>query len=375
MNLQRMATLSEEKQALQEYCAMLEQQVTLESKLMSSGFPLPFLQRHLASLDGRNYPIENVSIFLEMAQCGEGIWSLFVKHLGFPTWRTVQSWRGRFLGEMQLSLESLNGGQENVSRILKQFLGNDYQALKKRVVLAVDAAGVTPNVVVHKDGSIDGFVNPEAAISSEQAGVIRSSLHNLRTFISENRDAVIKDFFVILVCPLDSDHGGFPILVHPKGNGAADQVFVSQLVQLTCVVSACGVEVTGLAFDGDAGYLQFVRQITEKMSIPDPAKSLAEQNVENMLMFEDVLHLVKCIRYRFVCGSKICPFPFTSDTVTLEDFRKIGVVEWVLDSSQARKLDDFLPLMLFRTEHVLRAVEMGMPAVVCALLPMLSLLC
>ena len=42
---------------------------------------------------------------------------------------------------------------------------------------------------------------------------------------------------------------------------------------------------------------------------------------------------------------------------------KKKIVEWVSDSSQARKMDDFLPLMLFNHEHVLRAVELNMPEV------------
>ena len=374
MNLQKMTAMSDENQALRAYCATLEQKVTLDCKLVSSAFSLPFLQRHLLSLDAKNYPIENISIFLEMAQCGEGIWSLFVKHLGFPTWRTVQEWRKRVLGQMSLSTDALNGEPANVARILSQFLGQGYEALRKRVVLAVDAAGVTPNVVVHKDGSIDGFINHDAHISPEDAAHIRSSLENLRNFIAQNRDYVIKDFFVVLVCPLDSMHGGFPILLHPKGNGAADQFFVSRLVELAHVISQSGVELTGLAFDGDSGYLPFVKEMTGKMLIPDPQRSLSAQNVESLLMFEDMLHLVKCIRYRFVSGSKICPFPCTMETVTLEDFKKVGILDWVLDPSQARKMDDFLPLMMFRTEYIVRAIELGMPHVACTLLPMTLLI-
>ena len=359
----------EEKRLLSEQVQLMEKKVTTECKLLAEGFCLPFLQRHILGLGTGQYPKENVPIFLQMAQCGEGIWSLFVDHLGFPTWRTVQNWRRNLLNEMQLSREVLDGQPENVKRVLTQFFGEGYESKGTRVVLAVDAAGVTPNVVVHKDGVVDGFVDPDATITPEQAASVRSSLQNLRNFISENRAAIIRDFFVVLVCPLESESGGFPILVHPKGNGSADQGFVSRFLQLANVIAASGVEVVGLSFDGDTGYLQLAKEITGKIYVPNLHCPLSAQNVNNRLIFEDLLHLVKCIRYRFVSGSKICPFPFTGQTVTVEHFRQVGIVEWVLDSSQARKMDDFLPLMMFNPEHVLRAVELNMPEVACVLLP------
>ena len=47
MNLQKMTAMSDENQALRAYCATLEQKVTLECKLVSSAFSLPFLSETL----------------------------------------------------------------------------------------------------------------------------------------------------------------------------------------------------------------------------------------------------------------------------------------------------------------------------------------
>ena len=210
MTRQKLHRACEEKRLLSEQVQLMEKKVTTECKLMAEGFYLPFLQRYILGLGDEQYAKENVPIFLQMAQCGEGIWSLFVNHLGFPTWRTVQNWRRNLLNEMDLSREVLDGEAVNVKRVLTQFFGEGYESKGARVVLAVDAAGVTPNVIVHKDGVVDGFVDPDATITPEQAAYVRSSLQNLRNFISENRAAIIRDFFVVFVCPLESESGGFP---------------------------------------------------------------------------------------------------------------------------------------------------------------------
>ena len=98
---------------------------------------------------------------------------MFVDRLGFPTWRTVQNWRRNLLNEMHLSREVLEREPANVKRVLTQFFGEGYESKGARVVLAVDAAGVTPNVV-HKDGAVDGSVDPDATITPEQAASVRS---------------------------------------------------------------------------------------------------------------------------------------------------------------------------------------------------------
>lgn len=367
LNLGRLSQECREHDELRAHCTELEQKVTCLQQALG-GEKLPFLAAHVANL-GRNYPTEMIPIFLAMAQCGEGIWNLFVEYMGFPCWRAIQRWRHDALEKLGLSEELMNGSPENLDQIFKKYFGDNYRQEKRRVVLAVDAAGVTPHVVVHKDGSVEGLVNSEYTVTPEMAQSLRMSLDALRQFVNAANEAIIKDFFVVLVCPLETENGGFPILLHPKQNGSADQQFVQSLVQLARCVCDCGVDVVGLAFDGDAGYLQFVRNITSHFTAPNFLVPLSSQNVPCMLMFEDLLHLAKCIRYRFVCGSKICPFPHKNDVVSISDFEKIGIVSWVLDSSSMRKMDDFLPLMMFNCDNLARAFTEKMFGTCVALLP------
>ena len=47
-------------------------------------------------------------------------------------------------------------------------------------------------------------------------------------------------------------------------------------------------------------------------------------NIDISLIFEDLLHLVKCIRYRMVSGSGICIFPDRDDILKKKEFQSIG---------------------------------------------------
>ena len=367
MNRQKLLNMQQSERDFRGYVQALMEKVTVRKNDMAN--LSPFLQAHL-NRSPACYPEQNVPILLEMSQCGEGLWSLFVEHLGFPCWRTIQRWRSNFLLSKGISRDVLDGSLDSLRKLFSQYFGAGYEARRPRVVLAVDAAGVSPNVVVHKDGHVDGFLDPDASLPIPQAMHLRESLDELRNFISANRESVVRDFFVVLACPLESNSGGLPIMLYPKQNGAADQNFVDVFLEVSNRVKECRVDVVGLSFDGDAGYLRFVRSITSCFALPDLMKSLWQQEMSEMMMFEDLLHLAKCVRYRFVCGSRVCPYPHTPEGICVEDFEKIGVVSWVLDPSQVRKMDDFLPLMMFSVDNVLRAVQMGMEPVAVALSPM-----
>lgn len=334
---------------------------------------LEFLEQHVMNLRG-NYPDACIPTYLQMAQVGENAWNLLVDYLGFPSWRTVQRWRASFLEHYQLSRDILDGEVVNLDYLFSTYFGNDYKGKGIRVVLSVDAAGASPRVIVHKNGHIEGFVNHDAAIDPEEAQKLRSSLSQLRSFVAAHHRDIVKDFFVVLVCPLESNSGGFPIFLYPKTNGSADPVFVSKFVQVIQNVQQTSIDVVGIGCDGDAGYLQFVRGITQHLNIVDLGKPLSHQNVPHLLVFEDMLHLAKCVRYRFICGSRICPYPYCDETVSIQDFEAIGIAPWVIDSSPVRKMDDFLPLMMFTEHNVIEGLKCGKPGVSLALLPVTLLI-
>ena len=83
-------------------------------------------------------------------------------------------------------------------KIFEMHLGDCYEG--KRVILAVDAADVSPRVIIHKNGQIDGFLNEDALVPGEQASALRASLQHLRDFVSEHQKDIVKDFFLWYLC-------------------------------------------------------------------------------------------------------------------------------------------------------------------------------
>ena len=92
------------------------------------------------------------------------------------------------------------------------------------------------------------------------------------------------------------------------------------------------------------------------------------------LIFEDLLHLVKCIRYRMVSGSGICIFPDRDDVLQKYEFLSIEIPVWVLDNSNARKMDDKLPLMMYHRQNLYKAILKSNLSLVIALLPSVLLI-
>ena len=116
MNLERMSQayslLGEMRKEVEFYKARLERVFEGLSGLSHH----EFLLRHVTNL-GRPFDEQNIPIYLLMARCGEGIWNLFVEHMGFPCWRTIQRWRNSVFDEYGISRELLDGKIPNLERI------------------------------------------------------------------------------------------------------------------------------------------------------------------------------------------------------------------------------------------------------------------
>ena len=110
------------------------------------------------------------------------------------------------------------------------------------------------------------------------------------------------------------------------------------------------------------------------MDLIDVTRPLHQQQVDSLMVFEDLLHFAECVRYRFDCVRRICPYPHEHVAVSVQDFEGIGGFPWVLDNSQVRKMDDFLPIMLLNVDNFIRALDMGMPHVSLRFLPVTVML-
>lgn len=190
----------------------------------------------------------------------------------------------------------------------------------------------------------------------------------------------MKYFFVFYICSLSQKNKSFPVLVKKKTSGAANNEIIADLEQLVHICNDVKLQVVGISFDGDASYFQYVDNMFQhiqklpRLDLRCPLSGIIKEYVD-VLIFEDMFHLVKCCRYRFVCGSDICPsLSSYQETFGLEDFRKIGIKDYILDHSKAKKMDDDLPLLFFSSENVETAMRIGRIDLLLALLPCYLLL-
>lgn len=99
----------------------------------------------------------------------------------------------------------------------------------------------------------------------------------------------------------------------------------------------------GISFDGDKSYLKYINEMCEEindldtLNLKEPLSTIFKK-YSGILGFEDMLHLVKCNRYRLVCGSRVCSsMSKDDDSFGPDDLLDIGFNEYLLDSSKQKK--------------------------------------
>jgi hypothetical protein len=115
---------------------------------------------------------------------------------------------------------------------------------------------------------------------------------------------VTKFSFVLFLTRLDPRAKAFPMAILPAVHGHATDDTLSSLAFAPQILEDEGVDVQGFAFDGDTKYLGFltafeaiIEQI-QKINLEGGLKGIVAD--KGLGVFEDVLHLLKTIRYRFV---------------------------------------------------------------------------
>lgn len=340
----------------------------------------PFLFNHLLGLNldnesenakyGNRFKPELMPIYVLLSMSGEYYTDILHKYFGFPSVRACRDLKNKFKLRYGIDENIFDGSYESISKLVRLFFNND----DKRCVLAVDAAAVNAKLTVHKDGSVDGLLS-ETKIDQDLVDLISSDLDAFHSFYELHRDEIVKYFFVFYLCPLHDENKSFPIFLKKKTNGAADVDITAELEELAIRCQAIGLDIVGLSFDGDQSYLKYVDEMCqeidemEEIDLSKPLSSLFTK-YNGVSIYEDPLHLVKCDRYRLACGSDICSsLSDDFNTFNVNDLKALGIKDYILDNSKAKKMDDNLPLLLFSHENIKKALDAGRFDIVLALLP------
>lgn len=316
-------------------------------------------------LNGMRYSIFLIPYILILALFGKKV-SLFLHiTLGFPVWSTIIRWRKKFISKYKICLD---GTPESIQNMVDSYLG---EIDDKRVVLAIDAASVSARVSVSSNGEVKGLLNTKWINNPNE---VLSTPYEFSTFVSSHEHEIIRYFFVVHICPLCPSAKSFPIALIPKCSGNANKEIVENFKKIVENVKKI-VNVVGVAFDGDSGWLHLAKHsatTTKNLILQSLLKNekifsldkyvilYDDKNIDQLpfLIFEDLLHLVKCFRYRLISGCGICPSVYSDENnfISNENFQTVGIPPWILDNAKYLKMDDGLPLKLFTFENIQKCI-------------------
>ena len=326
--------------------------------------------------EGYRYPVECHILYVLLSFAGKSTYELLVRLLHLPSYKQVKHYQKELLEKYKLNGEHpLDGSPEIINELSEALWDNERS--DKRSVLAIDAASINPQISISENGKVTGFTSEgPQQVTKEQAKLLRESRKAYTQFIKKYKKFVSKYEFVVLLCPLDPNQPTIPISCVEANSGTATQEIKESLEQLRANAEACGFEIVGYAFDGDRQYLDLTEDFINEDTLEylwgkqDLSLSKAWEEYEFLCLFYDLLHLVKCDRYRKAKNNETCIWPTSGDSsFSKEDFIEAGIQPECFIDSRESKMHDDIPLKLFTPENCHQLFALGKYDLCLSLLP------
>ena len=305
----------------------------------------------------RNYfPLQIQEISTIISFVGKSWYFILQQIFDVPNYRTVQRYRIKYMEKFNITSDVFDGKLENLKKLKNIFINST----DLRYVISIDAVSLKSYVSISKDGTVSGLKMIKK-ILEYYANIFLSSESQFNRFVEMKKSQIEKYVFVIYLCALNPNSKSFPVALVPdiKGN-CTDDVF-NFFLQVKNNLLNLGIDIVGQSFDGDTKYFDLLEHKYNLLlniqnydfKSPFNCESIFE---EHNFMFSDTLHILKCVRYRYV--NEIPIFCFLTDkipTIKQNSFMEIGVPYYLLDSHKAKKMEDNLPKKLFRFKYLYSA--------------------
>lgn len=312
--------------------------------------------------------------FTLLSFMGKNYYQILNDNLLFPTYKTCSAYKKEFLNKFGITEDILDGCSENVIKIMRKFLPNNFIG---KGVMMIDAASVTPYVQIKEDGIVNGLLDIQK-IDSNLAKYFIQNEDAFSEFIKEHRNYIIQAEFGITFAPLDHQYMQFPIGCFSATSGKASYEIVERIETLVEELNGIlkgKLNIIGIGTDGDNSYNKYSNEFMSKLYIDfetlinlNAAEIVDRINV--IMHFSDPFHLVKRDRYRKVSLQDFMISPYvwkqTRSSVDLED---IGIPCYLLDDNKGRKMEDDLPKKLFSMENIRKIININDFHLLIAMLP------
>ena len=353
-------------QLLEEYKAQIEHNEE-EEKPISLETIDDYVELHMRAVaknelaagpEGYRYPVECHIFYVLLSFNGKKTYEILRRILHLPSYKQVKRYKRELLEKYKLNSEHpLDGSPEIINELKEALWDKDHDDF--RCVLAIDAASINPQVSISSDGTVTGFTNDgPKSVSPERAKILRESRKEYKLFIKQNKEFISKYEFVVLLCPLDPTQPTIPISCDEANSGSATQEIKDTLEVLRANAESCGFNVIGYAFDGDKQYLDLTEDFINENILEylwdksDLPIFLAWEEYGFLCLFYDLLHIVKCDRYRKAKDKETCVWPTAEEpTISKDEFIAEGIPSECFIDSHASKMHDDIPLKLFTPQN------------------------
>lgn len=346
-----------------------------------------------SSEHNNSFPEELTTWYLNYSSFGESIYSNLDNDFGFPSFRTIQRYKQKLLEQEGITKDLFNGSLESLQYLLSVcWAREDIPEVDHRCVLAVDAASVTPSLSIRKDVTVHGLID-EIEIEEAARKALAGGIDAFNQFVESNKGEICKYYFVCYINPLSPQRKPFPVLAIRRTTGSADAETIDIVNSLIFQIQSHFnniLELVGISFDGDPGWLHLIKPFLDQLPLLSPNLNEQEdfkqnyvQNLEELnhplssygseyglLPFEDVLHLLKCGRYRIIKDDEFHSWPsLQQPDTTRADLHNLGIPEYILDDSRCKKMEDLYPLMMFNFK-ILEKIESQKPELIAVWTPL-----
>ena len=279
---------------------------------------------------------------------GKNIINILHETLMLPTLRTVHNYKKSMYKELNIDENIFDGSFENIQRLVN-FGG--FQ-IPSKATLMIDACYIEPYASIDSEGNIIGMIDLPKIDEDSKIECIETEEAFL-DFLSNFKEHIIHAEFVFMLCSTDGAVPPIPIYCKPATSGTANEKIHDDIQQIVEHLQNIGIFIQGIGTDGDKQYAKYnilvrdhIAQNISEFLTEDFVKFVDEHEIK--FHFSDPYHLLKRDRYRKIEASEYHSFPDTnSKTYDSTIYINEGFPNYIIDNTQARKMEDSLALRFF----------------------------
>ena len=279
------------------------------------------------------------------------------KFMPLPSWQTLQVRTQPCFKFNANTLHNLSMIPDTVDRFREQ------EQIGHEIVygiLAVDAVSFQRELIVTKNGMMEGSLSNET-LDSAKLAELHESFTEFENFWKLHHDAIISDAFVFQFQPINASLRSFIVHIKPSTQGKATEATVELLREIDQRLEGADLVCLGYAMDGDTAYSKlhktFYANYSRKIKI-DPFFNNFSLISNTRLIISDPLHVLKRARYRLLATDTYLGMTKGSDVISIDVLKSVlSLPSKVFSEQKFTKMHDDLPISLFSLSSLVEIYE------------------